>query len=108
MTNGEVLALPEGTISASTLPGVPAVGMPLGASHKAPISPAKAAEEFEAYVLKLLLSEMRRTVGSGGLLTGGGGGVYQSMLEDALARRAAEAGTFGLAEQLLRDWEAER
>jgi Rod binding domain-containing protein len=108
MTNGEVLALPDGTISGSTLPGVPAVGMPLGASREAPTSPQKAAEEFEAYVLKLLLQEMRRTVGSGNLFPGGGSGVYQSMLEDAMARRAAEAGTFGLAEQLLRDWGAER
>jgi Rod binding domain-containing protein len=107
MTNGEVLALPDGTISLLTLPGTPAVGMPDGTSHEAPTSPEKAAEEFEAYVLKLLLAEMRRTVGSGGLFPGGSA-TYQSILEDSLARRAAEAGTFGLAEQILRDWGVER
>ena len=71
-------------------------------------SVAEAALEFEAYVLRLLLSEMGKTVGSGGLFSGAGSGAYQAMLEDALARRAAEAGTFGLARQLLQAWEGSR
>jgi len=71
-----------------------------------------AATEFEAYFLKLLLSEMRKTVESDSLF-GGEGNVfsdssadgYRALLDDALARHAARAGGLGLGEQLLRQWE---
>ncbi len=98
------MPLLDGTARLSTLSSVLPGALPARGAPDASISPAKAAEEFEAYVLKLVLSEMSRTVSSGGLFSGRTTRIYQSMLEDALARRAAEAGTFGLAQQLLRDW----
>jgi Rod binding domain-containing protein len=70
--------------------------------------PAEAAREFEAYILKVLLQEMRKSVHSGGLFEDKSTDGYRALLDDALARRAAEAGTFGLAEQMLRQWGAER
>ena len=69
---------------------------------------AEAAREFEAYILKMLLQEMRKSVHSGGLFEDKSTDGYRTLLDDALARRAAEAGTFGLAEQMLRQWGSER
>ncbi len=66
---------------------------------------AAAAEEFESYLLKMLLTEMRKGIGSGGIFTSSTAKSYEAILDDALARRAAEVGSFGLAKQLLRDWE---
>ncbi len=67
---------------------------------------ADAAREFEAFVLKLLLGEMRKTVDEGAerdpALRG-----YDTLMDDALARRMAAAGSFGLAQQLLRNLPAE-
>ncbi len=67
---------------------------------------AEAAREFEAYILKMLLQDMRKSVQSGGLFEDKSMDGYRDLLDDALARRAAEAGTFGLAEQLLRHLES--
>ena len=67
----------------------------------------RAAVEFEAYLLKLLVSELRKTVPSGGLFEGRTTRGYQALLDDALARQIAERGAFGLAEQLLRQWSPE-
>ncbi len=68
----------------------------------------EAARQFEAYILKMLLQEMRETVQSGGLFEDKSMDGYRALMDDALARRAAEAGTFGLADQLLRHWESQR
>ena len=65
----------------------------------------KAALDFEAYVLDMLLKEMRKTVGDGGLFGDHTSDTYQTMMYEAIARRAAEAGTFGLAQQLIRQIE---
>ncbi len=67
---------------------------------------AEAAREFEAYILKMLLQDMRKSVESGGLFEDKSMDGYRALMDDALARRAAEAGTFGLAEQLLRHLES--
>jgi Rod binding domain-containing protein len=61
-----------------------------------------AAQEFEAFVLKLLLGEMRKTVGDGGLSSDRALRGYDALVDDALARKMAAAGSFGLAQQLLR------
>lgn len=68
----------------------------------------EAAREFEAYILKMLLTEMRKTVHSGALFEDRSMEGYRVLMDDALARRAAQAGTFGLADQILRQWESQR
>jgi peptidoglycan hydrolase FlgJ len=82
------------------------------APRRDPAELADAAQEFEAYFLKLLLAEMRKTVSGGGLF-GGEGNIfsdssadgYRALLDDALARHAARAGGIGLGDQLLAQWE---
>jgi peptidoglycan hydrolase FlgJ len=64
-----------------------------------------AAREFEGYMLRMLLDEMRRTVTSGGLFDGRATQGYQAMLDDALTRQMAERGGLGLANQMLAQWE---
>jgi Rod binding domain-containing protein len=66
---------------------------------------ADAAREFEGYLLRVLLGEMRRTVKSGGLFDGRATQGYQLMLDEALTRQMAERGGFGLAQQMLQQWE---
>ena len=61
-----------------------------------------AAREFEAFMIKLLLSQMRKGIGSGGLFEDHSDDGYRDLVEDALAKRAAEAGSFGLARQIVR------
>ena len=72
----------------------------------------EAAEEFEAYMVKALLTEMRKTVRSGvfdgGLFEARATRGYEAFVDDALGRKVAEQGSFGLAEQLLRSWEGGR
>ena len=65
----------------------------------------EAAEQFEAYILQMLLSEMRKSVQDGGLFENRQTKGYTAILDDALTRKAAEAGTFGLAEQIVRQME---
>ena len=80
-------------------------GIPLGGMRSTAPTAREAAQMFEGYVLKLMMREMQRTIPSGGLFSGiGGGASYQALLQDGLADRAAEAGTFGLAKQLLDSW----
>jgi Rod binding domain-containing protein len=65
-----------------------------------------AAQEFEAYMLKLMLGELRKAhFGGDGLFKDASSDSTRAMLDDALAGRAAEAGSFGLARQLLEQWE---
>jgi Rod binding domain-containing protein len=65
---------------------------------------AEAAREFEGYLLRVLLDEMRRTVDAGGLFDGRSTRGYQVMLDEALTRQLAQRGDFGLAQQLLAQW----
>lgn len=62
---------------------------------------AQAAEQFEAYYIQMMLEQMRKTVGSGGLFEGRETKGYESFMYDALANRAAESHSFGLADQIL-------
>jgi Rod binding domain-containing protein len=66
----------------------------------------QAAREFEGYLLRVLLGEMRRTVRSGGLFDGRATQGYLDLLDDALTRQLAERGGLGLAGQLLAQWQA--
>ena len=64
-----------------------------------------AAVEFESYIMKMLLGEMRKTIGSGGLFEDRQSDGYVALLDSALADRAAQSRSLGLADQLLRQWE---
>jgi Rod binding domain-containing protein len=55
-----------------------------------------------------MLEHMRRTVTSGGLFDEESTRGYREILDDALAREMAARGGFGLADQLIRDWEERR
>jgi flagellar protein FlgJ len=65
---------------------------------------AEAAREFEGYLLRILLDEMRKTVKAGGLFDGRATQGYQAMLDDALTRQMAQRGGLGLANQMLAQW----
>jgi len=65
----------------------------------------EAATEFEAYLIKVLLGEMRKTLSGDALGGGQSNDGYQSLMDDALARYAARAGGIGLADQLIGQWE---
>jgi Rod binding domain-containing protein len=69
---------------------------------------ADAAREFEGYLLRIVLDEMRRTVNSGGLFDGRATRGYQALLDDALTRQMAQRGDLGLAAQMLDQWERGR
>ena len=65
----------------------------------------EAATELEAYFIKVLLGEMRKTLSGDSLFGGSSGDGYRALLDDALARHAARSGGIGLADQLTRQWE---
>ncbi len=81
---------------------IKAAGKPISGT-----SQADAAQQFEAYMLKYLLTQMRKTVSDDGLFSGSSTRGYESIFDEALTGRAAERGSFGLAEQLLRQWGAD-
>jgi hypothetical protein len=59
---------------------------------------AKVAQQFEAVLLQQLISVMRNTAKSGGLMSdNGASGQYLAMLDQALADQIAEGGGIGLA-----------
>lgn len=76
-------------------------------AQAAGVTPAEAAKQFEAYILKMVLSEMRKTIGSddSSLLSSRATRTYDTLMDDALSRQMAEKGTFGLAQQLLKQLE---
>ncbi|MBI3608254.1 MAG: rod-binding protein [Nitrospirae bacterium] len=62
----------------------------------------QAAQSFEAYLIQLLLKEMRDTIpGSGVEGSGLGGGMYQSITDEALATAMSKTGGIGLAKMLV-------
>ncbi|MFZ5861400.1 MAG: rod-binding protein [Nitrospirota bacterium] len=85
------------------IPGVPGVGAFGGAQPpESGRALARAAHEFEAYLVQLLLQEMRETIPGGGMGGEGlGGGVFQSLTDQALADAVAKAGGIGLTQALL-------
>lgn len=68
----------------------------------------EAARAFEAYILKMLMTQMGKSVESGGLFSSSSDDTYRALLEDALTQRAAESGSFGLARQMLDAWDGRR
>jgi flagellar protein FlgJ len=75
---------------------------------RTPREAAEAARSFEAYLLRMVLGELRRTIEPGGLFDARQTQGYRDLLDDMLAQQLAERGGLGLAQQVLRDWEAKR
>lgn len=82
------------------LPGAEAAGQ----AHSRKNDPAKldkAAREFEAYFVQLMMKEMRKNIPKSGLLGGGDTrAMFESMLDEAVAKNIAEGPGLGLARQL--------
>lgn len=65
----------------------------------------KAARQFEALFLQQLLGEMRKSAGeSGGLGSSAGAGIYESMVDQAVADHMTEGRGVGVASYLYRQW----
>ena len=59
----------------------------------------KVAQDFEALFLNMMLKEMRKTVGKGGLLGDDAGTqVFQELMDTALADAMAKSSKFGLGD----------
>ena len=69
---------------------------------------ADTTRQFEAYIIRMLLKEMRKGVNESGLFKDRSMEGYNAILDDAIAKRAAEAGSFGLAKQMLEQLETMR
>jgi peptidoglycan hydrolase FlgJ len=61
----------------------------------------RASEEFEAYFISYLLKVMRETVPHGSITANKMGEMFHSFYDEALARRAAQAGGVGLSQYML-------
>ena len=61
-------------------------------------------QEFESIFLKMMLSEMQKTVDKSDSLISGGWAeeIYQDQLDDEYSKSMAKAANFGLADQLYR------
>ncbi len=63
----------------------------------------KACHDFEALMLKQLLTTMRKSIPKDGILHGGyASDMYQSMMDDALAQDMAKGRGMGLGDSLYR------
>lgn len=63
----------------------------------------KAAQEFEAYFVQQLLSQMRKAIPSGGLLHSRGEDMFRDMMDEQLGKDIAQSNHgFGLSDSLYR------
>lgn len=63
----------------------------------------KQCQEFEAIFVKMMLSEMQKTVEKSGLVDGGfGEEIFSGMLTDEYSKTMAQNANFGLADSLYR------
>lgn len=84
----------------SNVSGIPAAVGPNAAAGEPAFK--QAAQGFEAYLIQLLLKEMRETIPGGGMGGGGlGGDMFQSLTDQALADAVAKAGGIGLTQALM-------
>jgi murein DD-endopeptidase MepM/ murein hydrolase activator NlpD len=61
-----------------------------------------ASEEFESYLIGMLIKEMRKTIPEG-MFSSSAMDTFTEMMDQALAKQLAENGSFGFAEAMLRD-----
>lgn len=64
---------------------------------------AKAAQQFEAVLLRSMLSSLEKTTKLGGADSSNGSSLYSSMMVDALADSLAESGGIGLADAIVKE-----
>ncbi len=63
----------------------------------------KAARAFEAYFIKSLLKEMRKTQPKEGLFGGGAGKeIYQSLFDEKISQKMTESGGMGLSRLIIK------
>ena len=62
-----------------------------------------ASQEFEAYLVEMMIKEMRKTVPEG-LFSSPAMDMFTEMLDQVLAKELAESGSLGFAEKILRDF----
>lgn len=61
----------------------------------------EAAKQFEALFIYQMYSQMRESIDKGGLLDGGlANNIFQGLLDQEVSIKAAETGSFGLADQI--------
>ena len=67
----------------------------------------KVSQEFEAIFIKQMLNVMRKSVSKTGLLDGGmAEEIFEDMLYDEYAQKMAESGSFGIADMIYRQLNA--
>lgn len=91
-----------GEPSASEPPAVAQVRQPPTSAERAAFK--KAATEFESFFLYYMLKTMRQAVPKGGLLDSKVGETYLGMLDQEVAKQAAQQGGFGLAKSIERQF----
>jgi flagellar protein FlgJ len=96
------LGLPPAAAAAAEGALLPRDPAPGAARPNSPADVRKAAAQFEAILLRQLLSPAIEPLMNGGLAgaTGTGGGVYGYMLTDVLATSLSQGGGLGLAQLL--------
>lgn len=68
----------------------------------------KAAQDFEALFIHMMLKAGRETIGEGGILPRGTGErFFTDVFDQELGRIAAQQGRFGIAQQLEEQWKGE-
>jgi flagellar protein FlgJ len=68
----------------------------------------KAAQDFEALFIHMMLKAGRETIGEGGIVPRGTGErFFTDVLDQELGRLAAQQGGFGIARQLEEQWKGE-
>lgn len=87
----------------NTRSGLPAAGKDRESSLP------EAAQAFEAYFISSMLKEMRKTIPQGGFINSGKGQeIYQSLLDEALAKKMSETGGIGLSRILIQKYSADK
>jgi flagellar protein FlgJ len=87
------------------------LGQPKGATASRSKSDAelrKAAQEFEAYFVQQLMTQMRKAIPSGGLLHSRGEDMFRDLMDEQVGKDIAKGHGFGLADSLYRQLSLEQ
>ncbi len=84
------------------------LGKPGASKARSEADLRKAAEEFEAYFVQQLMSQMRKAIPSGGLLHSRGEDMFRDLMDEQLGKDIAQSHGFGLADSLYRQLSLEQ